>query len=94
MLETGVGERQALGLVLLPRLARARRRFRQRPLAPGIRHVDRAHHRDPWNIDILFIPSHVFTYAVPLQVALWIGLAPTLPLAFTGLATSYLLERK
>ncbi len=51
----------------------------------------RAHHRDPWNIDILFIPSHVFLYAIPLQVALWVGLAPTLPLAFTGLATFYVL---
>jgi len=51
----------------------------------------RAHHRDPWNIDILFIPSHVFTYAIPLQFALWIELAPSLPLAFTGLATSYAL---
>jgi hypothetical protein len=51
----------------------------------------RAHHRDPWNIDILFIPSHVFLYAIPLQVALWTGLAPTLPLALTGLATFYAL---
>jgi hypothetical protein len=51
----------------------------------------RAHHRDPWNIDILFIPSHVFLYGIPLQLALWIGLAPTLPLAFTGLATTYVL---
>lgn len=51
----------------------------------------RRHHGDPWNIDILFIPSHVFLYAIPLQVALWVGLAPTLPLAFTGLATFYLL---
>lgn len=51
----------------------------------------RAHHRDPWNIDILFIPSHVFLYAIPLQLALWIGLAPTLPLACTGLATFYAL---
>lgn len=51
----------------------------------------RRHHRDPWNIDILFIPSHVFLYAIPLQVALWVGLAPTLSLAFTGLATFYLL---
>jgi len=51
----------------------------------------RAHHRDPWNIDILFIPSHVFLYAIPLQVALWVALTPTLPLAFTGLAASYVL---
>ena len=51
----------------------------------------RRHHRDPWNIDILFIPSHVFLYAIPLQLVLWIGLAPTLPLAFTGLATFFVL---
>jgi hypothetical protein len=51
----------------------------------------RAHHRDPWNIDILFIPSHVFLYAIPLQLALWIGLAPSLPRAFTGLAAFFVL---
>ncbi len=69
-----------------------------RPVTIGGRTLDfpvprshRAHHRDPWNIDILFIPSHVFLYAIPLQTALWIGLAPTLPLAFTGLATFYAL---
>src|SRR5690606_13704182 len=51
----------------------------------------RRHHRDPWNIDILFIPSHVFLYAIPLEFFLWITLAPTLELAFTGLATFFLL---
>lgn len=51
----------------------------------------RAHHRDPWNIDILFIPSHVFLYAIPLQLVGWIALAPTLPLAFTGLAAFFAL---
>ncbi|MEW6272242.1 MAG: sterol desaturase family protein [Thermodesulfobacteriota bacterium] len=51
----------------------------------------RRHHRDPWNIDILFIPSHVFLYAIPLQVLLWTSLAPTLPLALTGLSAFFVL---
>jgi len=46
----------------------------------------RAHHRDPTNPAFVFIPTHVFVYAVPLQLALWLGLMPTPPLALTGLA--------
>jgi hypothetical protein len=51
----------------------------------------RRHHRDPWNLDILFIPSHVFLYAIPLQLLFWTSVAPTLPLAFTGLLTFFIL---
>ncbi|MBM4243292.1 MAG: sterol desaturase family protein [Deltaproteobacteria bacterium] len=64
---------------------------RGRTLDFAVPRSHRRHHRDPWNIDILFIPSHVFLYAIPLQLALWIGLAPTLPLAFTGLAAFHVL---
>jgi hypothetical protein len=30
----------------------------------------RAHHRDPWNLAILFIPTHTFLYTIPLSVGL------------------------
>jgi len=46
--------------------------------------IHRAHHRDPWNYDILFIPLHAFVYIFSLNLLLWLMLAPTVPLAFTG----------
>ncbi len=45
----------------------------------------RAHHRDPRNLEILFIPLHSFLYTVPLLVALCFLLAPTRELALTAL---------
>lgn len=51
----------------------------------------RAHHRDPWNYDILFIPMHSFLYSLPLLVLLWRSITPTWALACTGLAVHLLL---
>jgi hypothetical protein len=45
----------------------------------------RAHHRDPGDLGLVFIPTHVFVYAIPLQLALWLGLMPTAALAWTGI---------
>jgi hypothetical protein len=50
----------------------------------------RAHHRDPWNYELLFIPFHSFSYALPLLAALCYALTPGPELALTALA-SYLL---
>jgi Fatty acid hydroxylase superfamily len=50
----------------------------------------RAHHRDPWNYEILFIPFHSFSYALPLVAALCYAFTPGPELALTALA-SYLL---
>ena len=52
----------------------------------------RAHHRDPWRIEILFIPLHSYIYTAPLLVLLWLGLAPSISLGLTGLATTYALS--
>jgi Fatty acid hydroxylase len=46
----------------------------------------RAHHRDPWNYEILFIPFHSFSYALPLLAALCYALTPGPGLALTALA--------
>jgi len=55
-------------------------------------HSHRAHHADPWNLDLVFIPTHVFTYySIPLQLFLWLKLAPTSQLAATGLAIYFVL---
>ncbi|MDX2166869.1 MAG: sterol desaturase family protein, partial [Deltaproteobacteria bacterium] len=52
----------------------------------------REHHRRPWDIDILFIPMHSFLYSLPLVVGLWFLLAPTTPIALTGIAAHLLLS--
>ncbi len=51
----------------------------------------RAHHRDPWRLDLLFIPIHSFVYSIPLLVAIWFAVTPTTPLALTGIAGHFLL---
>lgn len=51
----------------------------------------REHHRDPWNYDILFIPMHSFLYSIPLLIGLWVVITPTPALAWTGIATHFLL---
>ncbi len=45
----------------------------------------RAHHQDPWNYHILFIPLHSYLYTLPILVLLCLLLAPTRELALTGL---------
>ncbi|MGH7789365.1 MAG: sterol desaturase family protein [Candidatus Binatia bacterium] len=47
----------------------------------------RAHHRAPWQLELLFIPQQSFWYTVPLIVALWFALTPTPALALTGIVT-------
>ena len=44
----------------------------------------RRHHRNPWRLDILFIPEHTFIYAIPVLALFWWSITPTLPLALTG----------
>jgi hypothetical protein len=44
----------------------------------------RAHHRDPWNYAILFIPLRSYSYSLPLVLALWRAVTPTTALALTG----------
>lgn len=50
----------------------------------------RQHHRDPGNLDILFIPLHSYAYTLPLTLLLWFGVAPDARLALTGLTFHYL----
>jgi len=45
----------------------------------------RAHHRDPWNYRILFIPLHSYLYTLPILVTLCFLLTPTRELALTAL---------
>ncbi len=50
----------------------------------------RQHHRDPGNLEILFIPLHTFTYTLPLTVLIWFAVTPTAQLALTGLSVNFL----
>jgi hypothetical protein len=51
----------------------------------------RAHHRDPWRLDLLFIPAHSFLYSIPLLVGAWFAVTPTRSLALTGIAAHFAL---
>lgn len=50
----------------------------------------RQHHRDPNNLEILFIPEHSFFYTLPVTVLVWVAVTPTLNLALTGLTVHFL----
>lgn len=53
--------------------------------------MHRAHHRDPWQLELVFVPTHVLAYA-PLGVGalLW-WLAPAAPQAATALLVYFTL---
>jgi hypothetical protein len=51
----------------------------------------RAHHREPWRLDLLFIPLHSFLYSIPILLALWWLVTPTPALALTGVTAHFAL---
>ena len=50
----------------------------------------RQHHRDPNNVDILFIPMQSFIYTLPLTILVWFAATPSTELALTGLSAHFL----
>ncbi len=46
----------------------------------------REHHRDPWRLDLIFIPMGAFVYSLPLLGLLWFAVTPNAALACTGIA--------
>ena len=64
--------------------ARPRRLF-GRSIDLRVPRKHRAHHREPWRPELLFIPMHSFLYTLPLLLALWLAAAPTRPLALSGI---------
>jgi hypothetical protein len=62
------------------------RRFRGRTIDFLVPRMHRAHHRDPWRLDLVFIPGQVFLYAPLVLLALYGLLLPSLELALTGVA--------
>jgi hypothetical protein len=45
----------------------------------------RKHHRDPWKLELLFIPLRAFPYTLPPLVFLWYAVTPSAALAWTGI---------
>ena len=46
----------------------------------------REHHRDPWRLDLIFIPMGSFFWSLPLLGLLWFLATPYAALAWTGIA--------
>jgi len=63
-----------------------------RTIDPYVPRKHRAHHRDPWRLDLIFIPAGSFSYTLPLLLVLWFLAMPTAGLACTGLAAHMLLS--
>lgn len=52
---------------------------------PAPSRVHRAHHRQPWNLDHVFLPGRFILGMIPIHIAAWLVFAPTLALALTGM---------
>ncbi len=52
----------------------------------------RAHHRAPWQLDLVFIPQHSFIYSIPIVFLIWFTVAPTPALAMTGVLAHFVLS--
>jgi len=46
----------------------------------------RAHHAEPWRLDLVFIPMGSFLYSIPILVGLWWLVTPGPALALTGIS--------
>ena len=46
----------------------------------------RAHHRQPWKLDDLFVPLHTYGYALPILILVGVVGLPTQEVALTGIA--------
>lgn len=49
--------------------------------------MHRAHHREPWRLDFVFLPVKVLIGLIPLNVLVWLGVMPTAGLALTGMTS-------
>jgi hypothetical protein len=67
------------------------RRVLGRTLDFRVPRLHRAHHRDPWRIELLFIPAHSFLYSLPLVVGVWYAVTPAAALAWTGITLHFAL---
>jgi sterol desaturase/sphingolipid hydroxylase (fatty acid hydroxylase superfamily) len=62
------------------------RRLLGRTLDFAVPRSHRAHHADPTDLSLVFIPLHSYVYTLPLLLLFWLTVSPSVPLALTGLA--------
>lgn len=65
------------------------REVRGRRLDPLVARKHRAHHRDPKDIDLVFVPLPVVVVSVSVGALLYLTLLPNLRLGLTTMAASY-----
>jgi hypothetical protein len=59
--------------------------LRGRRVDPMMAVVHRAHHREPWNLELVFLPVKVLVALIPVNVGLWWLVMPGLGVALTGM---------
>jgi len=47
--------------------------------------VHRYHHRHPWQLEAIFVPTVVILVLMPIHALFWIGVTPNLSLALSGI---------
>ncbi len=65
--------------------------FRGRQFDFQLPQTHREHHADPWRLERVFIPKHIFPITLPLLLLAAVWIAPTLELAMTFLSVYFLL---
>lgn len=60
-------------------------RFRGRRVDPLMARIHRAHHREPWNLEFVFLPVKVVLPLIPLNALLWWLTMPDLGVALSGM---------
>ncbi|MCX4239384.1 sterol desaturase family protein [Paraliomyxa miuraensis] len=61
-------------------------RWRGRTIDPLAARTHRAHHREPWNLDFVFLPRSVIVALIPVNTLVWWAITERLGVALTGMA--------
>jgi hypothetical protein len=59
--------------------------WRGRTIDPMMARTHRAHHREPWRLELVFLPVKVLVPLIPLNVILWLFIMPSPGLGLTGM---------
>lgn len=58
-------------------------------LDPEVCRKHRAHHRDPWTLSDVFIPRRTLLTLLPIHIAIWWLVTPSIGLMMTGLSATF-----
>lgn len=61
--------------------------WRGRTIDLLVARTHRAHHREPWRLDFVFLPVKVLLPLIPLNIVLWLSAMPNAGLALTGMTS-------